>query len=309
MPAKIESTHQLIKKKLVVYRRPDSDAWQCRYTVDGKKWHCKTTGLTELEEAIPKAHEILIAARLLKERNLPVVSKKVSDIAKLAIQKMDDNVGYEAGSDSFPQYKRIINDFIVPFFGKKHIDSITPKMMGEFDKWRTKKLGKPLAYSSVRKHNVTLNRIFQEALERGYVHKTQIPYLETKGVKSKTYAHRGSTENFPYNTSPIGKLLTMGDLNVQGNETAKVHFDSMSRYLIANHNVWVMLDAFERANKAAFDDSSQKRVPEKISKCIRLIEEAFKVDDWRGFLASNKEFFDSIAANAYLSKEEVQDAE
>jgi len=75
----------------------------------------------------------------------------------------------------------------VPFFGKKHIDSITPKMMGEFDKWRTKKLGKPLAYSSVRKHNVTLNRIFQEALERGYVHKTQIPYLETKGVKSKNY--------------------------------------------------------------------------------------------------------------------------
>lgn len=123
------------------------------------------------------------------------------------------------------------------------------------------------------------------------------------------YAHRGSTENFPYNTSPIGKLLTLGDLNVQGNETAKVHFDSMSRYLIANHNVWVMLDAIERANKAAFDDSSQKRVPEKISKCIGLIEEAFKVDDWRGFLASNKEFFDSIAANAYLSKEEVQDAE
>ena len=187
MPAKIESTHQLIKKKLVVYKRPDSDAWQCRYTVDGKKWHCKTTGLTELDEAIPKAHEILIAARLLKERNLPVVSKKVSDIAKLAIQKMDDNVGYEAGSDSFPQYKRIINDFIVPFFGKKHIDSITPKMMGDFDKWRTQMLGKPLAYSSARKHNVTLNRIFQEAIERGYVHKTQIPYLETKGVKSKNY--------------------------------------------------------------------------------------------------------------------------
>ena len=187
MPGKSESTHQLLKKKLVVYRRPDSEVWQCRYTVDGKKWHSKSTGELELEQASAKAHEILIGSRLLKERNLPVVSKKVSDIAKLAIQKMDDNAGYEAGSDSFPQYKRIINDFIVPFFGKKHIDSITPKLMGEFDKWRTKKLGKPLAYSSVRKHNVTLNRVFQEALERGYLHKTQIPYLETKGVRSKNY--------------------------------------------------------------------------------------------------------------------------
>ena len=94
-----------------------------------------------MEQASAKAHEILIGSRLLKERNLPVVSKKVSDIAKLAIQKMDDNAGYEAGSDSFPQYKRIINDFIVPFFGKKHIDSITPKLMGEFDKWRMSRIG------------------------------------------------------------------------------------------------------------------------------------------------------------------------
>ncbi len=187
MPAKIETTHTLIDRKLVVFRRPDSEVWQCRYTVDGKRWHSKTTGERDLKDAIPKAHEIHIGARLLKERNLPVVSKKFGNVAKLAIQKMDDNVGYEAGSDSFPQYKRIIEDFIVPFFGKKHIDSITPKVMIEYDKWRTKKLGKPLAYSSVRKHNVVLNRIFQEAIEHGYVHKTQIPYLETKGAKTKNY--------------------------------------------------------------------------------------------------------------------------
>lgn len=187
MPAKIESTHQLIDRKLVIYQRPTSEVWQCRYTVNGKKWHCKSTGERDLKEAIPKAHEILIGARLLKERNLPVVSKKFSDMAKLAIQKMDDNVGYETGSDSFPQYKRIIHDFLIPFFGNKHIDSITPKVMQEYEKWRTNKLGKPLAYSSSRKHNVVLNRIFQEALERGYVHKSQIPHLETKGAKSKNY--------------------------------------------------------------------------------------------------------------------------
>jgi integrase len=103
------------------------------------------------------------------------------------MKRMDDNAGYEEGSDSFPQYKRIINDFLVPFFGKKNINSITPKVMLEYEKWRTNKLGKPLAYSSARKHNVVLNRIFNEALERGYVHKTQIPFLETKGVKSQNY--------------------------------------------------------------------------------------------------------------------------
>ena len=187
MPAKIESTHQLIERKLVIYQRPTSEVWQCRYTLDNKKWFCKSTGERDIAAAVPKAHEILIGAKLLKERSLPVVSKKFGDIAKLTIKRMDDNVGYEVGSDSFPQYKRIINDFLVPFFGKKNINSITPKVMLEYDKWRTNKLGKALAYSSVRKHNVVLNRIFSEAEERGYVHKTQIPFLETKGVKSKNY--------------------------------------------------------------------------------------------------------------------------
>jgi len=187
MPAKIESTHQLINKKLVVYQRPTSEVWQCRYTLDNKKWFCKSTGERDLQAAIPKAHEILIGAKLLKERSLPVVSKKFGDIAKLAMKRMDENVGYEEGSDSFPQYKRIINDFLVPFFGKKNINSITPKVMLEYEKDRERRLGKAPTYSTVRKHNVVLNRIFNEALERGYVHKTQIPFLETKGVKSQNY--------------------------------------------------------------------------------------------------------------------------
>jgi hypothetical protein len=66
MPAKIESTYQLINKKLVVYQRPTSDVWQCRYTLDNKKWFCKSTGERDLQAAIPKAHEILIGAKLLK---------------------------------------------------------------------------------------------------------------------------------------------------------------------------------------------------------------------------------------------------
>ena len=54
MPAKVESTYQLINRKLVVYKRSDASTWQCRYTVDGKKWHSKTTGERDLNEAIPK---------------------------------------------------------------------------------------------------------------------------------------------------------------------------------------------------------------------------------------------------------------
>jgi hypothetical protein len=35
MPDKLDTTHQIIPQQLIVYRRPNSSAWQCRYKVDG----------------------------------------------------------------------------------------------------------------------------------------------------------------------------------------------------------------------------------------------------------------------------------
>ena len=78
MPAKIESTHQLIKKKLVVYRRPDSDAWQCRYTVDGKKWH--EAKFTIINFDILKNFHTLQEKnkRLLKTESISILKKFIS---------------------------------------------------------------------------------------------------------------------------------------------------------------------------------------------------------------------------------------
>lgn len=35
MPAKVESTYEVLPRQLIVYRRSRSGAWQCRYKVDG----------------------------------------------------------------------------------------------------------------------------------------------------------------------------------------------------------------------------------------------------------------------------------
>jgi hypothetical protein len=113
------------------------------------------------------------------------------------------------------------------------------------------------------------------------------------------FKYRDSTKKFVCDSSPIGKLMTLGDLNVKGGKHAKNFFDAHSLYLIANHNVAVQLEAIHGANEAAFGKDKHKRTPEKYLKCIELIQEAFKVDDWRGFLSKNKIFFDSVAPSKY----------
>ena len=68
-----------------------------------------------------------------------------------------------------------------------HINNITPKTIEEYAAWRAKKMGKVPMYSTVRKHNVVLNMVFNEAVVRNYIAKLNVPYLETKGEKSENY--------------------------------------------------------------------------------------------------------------------------
>ena len=42
MPQKVETTHIILPRELIVYLRADSDVWQCRLKVDGK-WMARTT--------------------------------------------------------------------------------------------------------------------------------------------------------------------------------------------------------------------------------------------------------------------------
>lgn len=186
MPEKLDTTHQIIENELVVYLRPASTVWQCRYKVDGV-WLVKTTKKKQLSDAIKAAYVLLASAHVRIEQNFSVATKKFKDVAKLALLSMNEKTEAGDGKVSYEQYARITNDFLIPFFGKRDVDSINAKALQEYGEYRTQKMGKEPAYSTVRKHNVTLNKIFEEAVTRGFMTTTQRPRLETKGKKSETF--------------------------------------------------------------------------------------------------------------------------
>lgn len=186
MPAKREDTHQLIDRELVVFTRPDTKVYYCRYKIDGK-WITATTKETDLKKAKAKAHSILLKAQIMKEQNLPVISKKFRDVIKLTIKSWDDAEKAGNGKISYTQYKRIANDYLTPFFGNKGVDTITHTVLTEYYEWAAKKMGKAPAYSTIRKHNVTLNYVFEQAVTRGFMTSSQKPMLETKGKKSEPF--------------------------------------------------------------------------------------------------------------------------
>jgi integrase len=193
MPEKRDDTHQLIERELVLFKRPTTAAWYCRYKIDDQ-WITATTKELDLKKAKKVANQILMRAQVLKEQNLPVLSKRFSDVANIVIRSMEERIAAGHAVKSYAQYKRITNDYLIPYFGKMHVNNITSQTMNEYDVWRAKKMGKVPMYSTVRKHNVVLNMVFNEAVVRNYMSKLKVPYLETKGEKSENYATFTVTE-------------------------------------------------------------------------------------------------------------------
>ena len=57
MPQQLETTHEIIERELVVYKRERSAVWQCRFKISDA-WQRASTKERDLAKAIRKAYEI-----------------------------------------------------------------------------------------------------------------------------------------------------------------------------------------------------------------------------------------------------------
>jgi integrase len=187
MPAKVESTCEVLPRQLIVYRRSRSGAWQCRYKVDGV-WQRASTKQTDLAKAKAVAHKLLIAAEVRKEQNLPVVTRRFRDVANLAIERMDQELKSGKGKVSFKDYIRVITEYLIPILGKRVITSINVSVLDELDAQRIVMMAKEPSKSTLLTHNSALNRVFDEAVMRGFLTESNRPSLESKGKDSERRA-------------------------------------------------------------------------------------------------------------------------
>ena len=78
MTEKKDTTHILVPNSLVVFARPRSTVWQCRYQVDGK-WQRESTNERNLDDAKRVAHNLLIEANVRKKLNAAPITRTFKD--------------------------------------------------------------------------------------------------------------------------------------------------------------------------------------------------------------------------------------
>ena len=187
MPEPKETTYRLIESALIVYRRERSGIWQCRYKVDGV-WQRASTKESDLTKAKARAHELRMEAAIRRRSNLPVITRKFRDVARLAVERLEHEIAVGKGKRSYTDYIRVINDYLIPILGKKSITSIDYQALDELNIKRAELMEKVPTQSTMLTHNAALNRVFDEAVIRGFLTEANKPKLEATGKKSERRA-------------------------------------------------------------------------------------------------------------------------
>ena len=169
--------------EVVLYKRGDSTRWQARFKLKDLKWHRVATKYQNTQYAAQAACEAYDRARFLLEENIPVSSKRFDVVANLAVEEMTKQLASGVGKSVYKDYITAIRKYLVPFFGHKFMNSIGYEELKLFGEWRIKEMKRKPVASTVTTHTSALNRVFDCAVERGWLAHSQVPKIKNTGAK------------------------------------------------------------------------------------------------------------------------------
>ena len=179
-----DDTHLILDGEVRVYRRERSKGWQAAFVIDGHTIRI-STGKRDLSEAKEYARDTFLEYKFRHKNDLPVVTKKFSDVARLTIADMRKQLDAGLGKKVYADYCVCIQHYLIPFFGAQYVTSIDYQKIQDFYEWRRDKMGREPKASTLNTHNSAMNRVFKEAVARGFLAHKNVPLLVNKGEKSE----------------------------------------------------------------------------------------------------------------------------
>ncbi len=170
-----------INDGLYLYKRVRSTRWQARIKRTDNEWFAMSCGTSDFETAKKVATERQRQLLDAQSNGLVDVSRRFSDVSRLTIKHLDDEVTAGVGKSVNRDYKQVINRYLIPALGKYQINHIDHKALIELDVFRNKLLNRQPNRSTLNTHNAALRRVFKTAVDRGFILPLQVPQLVNRG--------------------------------------------------------------------------------------------------------------------------------
>ncbi len=139
----------------------------------------------DLDEAKEIARDTYLEYKFRHKNDLPVITKKFADVARLAIADMRKQLDAGLGKKVYADYIVCIERYLIPYFGSQYVTSVDYEKVQSFYEWRRAKMGREPKASTLNTHNSAMNRVFDEAVARGFLAHKNVPMLVNKGEKSE----------------------------------------------------------------------------------------------------------------------------
>lgn len=169
--------------EVVLYKRGDSKRWQARFKLKDLKWHRVATKQINIQYAAEAACEAYDRARFLFAENVPISSKRFDVVARIAVDELQAQIDCGHGKAVYNDYIVVIKKYLIPFFGSYNLNTIGYEELKKFDTWRRKQMGRQPVLSTITTHNSAMNRVYDIAMERGWIAQSHVPKLKNNGVK------------------------------------------------------------------------------------------------------------------------------
>lgn len=193
-PKSQAESHKILGGKVNIYRRENSDNWQCSTYVNGRNWRVST-----YEESLKLARDFAEewyftlrgkahAGLLPYEARRP--GKKFKQAAAKFLEEAPILTQGQRGPTWLKQYELKLNGTILPFLGEKPLSEITSGLIQEYRIWRAQhcKTGRAPTRSTVHKDIVCIRLVLKTASRHGWIE--HLPDMSVPYKTSGKFTHR-----------------------------------------------------------------------------------------------------------------------
>lgn len=283
------------KRPYELFQRPDSPNWQMRFSIKGHGQ--KRIGLKTPDFELARVLAEQEYQKAVWAAEAGVLQGKTS-FSKLAAQYLDR---LDKLSQSDPKHrtkynhdKGIIDRYLIPYFGKKTVTSITHARVQEYIEWRRhywttgpgkdeyaikfehngRQRSRPVRHvepslSTLRREAVTLRNVFKQAVTLGYIKAADIPAPELATAPKNKRPSFTDAEMEKLLTAAMNRIAFVGKPDEQERMVdAKTRFERMMLWGFIQvavhtgmrptelHNLtWANVEGLETARKTAINDA------------------------------------------------------
>lgn len=172
--------------EVIIFRRPDSPYWHCRFKRQNK-WERFSTKQASIENAVQVACDAYDESRFRCKLGLARKVPNFTEIARATLFELRRDLDAGIGKSVYSTYITCLEKYFIPYFQDKRLEDLTYTDIAEFEIWRNRQMRLIPKASTLMNFASAWTKIQHVAINKGWLsERASIPKLTTRGLKGKT---------------------------------------------------------------------------------------------------------------------------